>query len=79
MRWAHENNGLVCYLHEDPLPEPTPINGIVLKEDGWKEGKNNTYYKDPTSLKYDGVYWWCYHFAAMFKVETMEELKNLMA
>jgi len=79
MRWAHEHNGLVCYLHEDPEPEPRLINGILLEADGWKAGKNNTYYKNDLSIRYDGLHWWCYYFAAMFKVETIEDLKKLTA
>jgi len=70
---------LVEYLHAVPDPLPaTPINGITLKVADFKSGPGNTYTRHDISIRYDGVYWWCFYFCAEFKVETIEELEKLM-
>jgi len=66
---------MVEYLNDPP---PRPLNSIYLKKMGFESGSGNTYYRDNISIKYDGVYWWCYYFAASFKIETVEELEKLI-
>jgi hypothetical protein len=68
---------LVEYLHEAPDPLPRPMNSAYLKREGY-ENDGNAYWKGETAVLYDGAYFWVYFWAAMFKVETIEEFEKLV-
>jgi hypothetical protein len=77
MRRELKKHSLIEHIHEPPDPLPRPMNGAYLKREGY-EKDGSAYWKGEIAIVYDGAAWYVYFWAAMFKVETIEEFEKLV-